>query len=149
MKKLLSILLILFLGGCGYSPVFNNSGDKNFQIIVEKLNGDKKVNNLLKRKLKKYNAENNEKIIKVNVNSSFKKKVLAKDKTGRASDLELSTTINFNVEYNNKKQSYNFTEKLNIKRLSDFSEQNNYENKVKENFVNIILNQFILKLKML
>ena len=73
MRKLLSILLILFLGGCGYSPVFNNSGDKNFQIIVEKLNGDKKVNNLLKRKLKKYNTENNEKIIKVNVNSSFKK----------------------------------------------------------------------------
>ena len=74
---------------------------------------------------------------------------MSKDKTGRASDLKLYTTINFKILYNNENYNFSFSENLNIDRLSDFTEQNNYENEIKENFVDTILDKLIFNLNSL
>ena len=146
MKKFILIIIILLINNCGYSPILKDINEKKFQIIVKKIDGDKSINKVINRKLKRYSQENIENIFFITANSSFKKTILSKDKTGRISDLNLSTKINFIIEYDNKNKSFNFEESLNIKQLSDFSEQKNYENKVKENLVDSIVGQLILKL---
>lgn len=146
MKKFILIVIILLVNNCGYSPILKDINEKKFQIIVKKINGDKSINKIINRKLKRYSQENIENIFFITANSSFKKTILSKDQTGRISDLNLSAKINFIIEYDNKNKSFNFEESLNIKQLSDFSEQKNYENKVKENLVDSIVGQLILKL---
>ena len=146
MKKFILIVIILLINNCGYSPILKDINEKNFQIIVKKIDGDKSINKIINRKLKRYSQENIENIFFINANSSFKKTILSKDQTGRISDLNLSAKIDFIIEYDNKNKSFNFEESLNIKQLSDFSEQKNYENKVKENLVDSIVGQLILKL---
>ena len=146
MKKFILIVIILLVNNCGYSPILKDINDKKFQIIVKKIDGDKSINKIINRKLKRYSQENIENIFFITANSSFKKTILSKDQTGRISDLNLSAKINFIIEYDNKNKSFNFEESLNIKQLSDFSEQKNYENKVKENLIDSIIGQLILKL---
>ena len=147
MKKIILILLLFAVSNCGFSPVNQNINDKYLKIVINEIEGEKSISNILKRKLKKYDTENIENVYILNVKTSYSKNTLSKDKTGRASDLKLSTTINFNVLYNNQNYNFSFTENLNIERLSDFMEQNNYENEIKENFVNNIVNQLIFNLK--
>ena len=149
MKKIILILLFLALNNCGFSPVNQNTNSKYIKIAINEIEGEKSISNILKRKLKRYEAEDNEDTFILNVKTSYSKDTLSKDKTGRASDLKLSTTINFNVLYNNQKYNFSFTENLNIERLSDFTEQNNYENEIKENFVNTIMNELIFNLNSL
>ena len=146
MKKVILIVLILLINNCGYSPILKDTNKKQFQIVMQNIEGDKSINKIINRKLKKYNQEDKENIFFIKVNSSFKKTILSKDKTGRISDLNLSTKINFIVEFGEEKRFFNFKENLNIKQLSDFSEQKNYENKIKENLVDSIIRQLILKL---
>ena len=149
MKKIILILLFFAVSNCGFSPVNQNINDKYIKIVINEIEGEKSISNILKRKLKKYDVENSENVYILNIKSSYSKDTLSKDKTGRDSDLRLSTTINFDVLYNNQNYNFSFTENLNIERLSDFTEQNNYENEIKENFVNNIVNQLIFNLKSL
>ena len=149
MKKIILILLFFAVSNCGFSPVNQNINDKYIKIVINEIEGEKSISNILKRKLKKYDVENSENVYILNIKSSYSKDTLSKDKTGRDSDLRLSTTINFDVLYNNQNYNFSFTENLNIERLSDFTEQNNYENEIKENFVNTIVSQLIFNLNSL
>ena len=81
--------------------------------------------------------------------TTFNKDVLSKDKTGRATDLKLSTSANFIVNYRDQIKEFSFEENLIIDNSSDFYEQSNYENNIKKNFVNTIVDKFIIKLKLI
>ena len=149
MKKIVLIFMMLFLSNCGFTPIYNNQDNNSFNIIIENIEGNKSINNILERKLKRYSNNEIDKIFVIRVQTTFNKNVLSKDKTGRATDLELSTNVNFMVKYKNQIKEFSFKESLNIDNSSDFYEQSNYENNVKNNFVNTIVEKLIVKLKLL
>ena len=148
MRKIILILIVLTLNNCGFSPVYNDTNN-NIKIVIGKIDGDTNLNNILKTKLSRYNFDKSEKTFYVDATTLYSKNILSKDKTGRASDLKLYTTINFKILYNNENYNFSFSENLNIDRLSDFTEQNNYENEIKENFVDTILDKLIFNLNSL
>ena len=45
-KKLIIILTLIFFTGCEYKPIYSSSNKSNYEIIVEELTGDKKLNKL-------------------------------------------------------------------------------------------------------
>jgi len=149
MKKIILIFMIFFLSNCGYTPIYDNRDNTSFKIIIENLEGNKSINNIIERKLKRYSDNKIDKIFVINVQTTFNKNILSKDKTGRATDLELSTNVNFMVKYKNQIKEFSFKESLNIDNSSDFYEQSNYENNIKNNFVNTIVEKLIVKLKLL
>ena len=149
MKKIVLILMIIFLSNCGFTPIYNNQDNNSFNIIIENIEGNKSINNILERKLKRYSNNEINKIFVIRVQTTFNKNVLSKDKTGRATDLELSTNVNFMVKYKNQIKEFSFKESLNIDNSSDFYEQSNYENNIKNNFVNTIVEKLNVKLKLL
>ena len=60
MKNIILILLIFTLTSCGYSTVYNkNNTTKNLNIVVQNMEGDRSINNLVHRKLKKYSQNKN------------------------------------------------------------------------------------------
>ena len=149
MRKTVLIFIMLLLSNCGFTPIYNNQDNISFKIIIENIEGDKSINNIIERKLKRYSDNKIDKIFVITVQTTFNKNVLSKDKTGRATDLELSTNVNFMVKYKNQIKEFSFKESLNIDNSSDFYEQSNYENNIKNNFVNTIVEKLIVKLKLL
>ena len=149
MKKLILIFLIFFLASCGYTAVYKNQKELSFKISIENLSGDKSINKILKEKLRRYSYTDSSQIYLLNINSNFSKTVLSKNKTGRATNVNLAVNIQFNVKIEDDILNYSFQEKLNIENSSDIYEQGNYENSIKENFVSTIVEKLILELSIL
>ena len=89
-KNFIKIIFIFLLASCGYSPMLSTMDNKILNIEVVGHEGDKEINQVLRSKFKIHRNENEE-LIKISINSSYKKKDLSKI----ASDL-LATLISNN-----------------------------------------------------
>ena len=106
------------------------------------------MNNIIKKKLIRYKTNETDKKYKVKINSSFDKNVIAKNKSGNATDLNLIvnviaeiTNINTNIT-NNIYLSESFDI---VKRQNNF-DQLEYERIIKKDLTKIILNKLIIEL---
>lgn len=149
MKNLISLLLFLLLLQCGYQPIYNKENLSNVNITVGETKGDSSLNNLINSRLKRYSSPETDKIYTIDVNTSFSKSILSKDAAGKATKLKLSAEMNFKVIFDEKSQNYLFEESINIDNLSDKYEQNNYENIIKNNFVDTVINKLLIELSMI
>ena len=142
MKKKILIFILLFVYGCGYSPIYKNSNIKDYEIIVSTLNGDVAMNNLIKNEIEMYSKKNSNNRYIVELNTSYSKKTISRDNSGIASNYELMVVANFTVG----SETFIFKEKLNVKKISDTLEQRNYENIIKKNFAASIREKLLRKL---
>ena len=149
MKNLILLFLFLFLLQCGYKTIYNKENLSNIKITVGEMKGDTSLNNLINSKLKRYSSTETEKIYTIDVDTSISKSILSKDAAGKATKLKLSAKMSFKVIFDEKSQTFIFEESINIDNLSDKYEQNNYENTIKNNFVNTVVEKLIIKLNMI
>ena len=149
MKNLISLFLFLFLLQCGYQAIYSKENLSNINITVGEMKGDTSLNNLLNSKLNRYSSTETEKIYKIDLNTSISKSILSKDAAGKATKLKLSVKMEFKVIFDEKSQTHIFEESINIDNMSDKYEQNNYENTIKNNFVNTVVEKLIIKLNLI
>ena len=149
MKNLIALVLFLFLLQCGYKVIYNKENLSKINVSIREIKGDASINNLIKSKLKKYSSAETEKIYIIDLNTSFTKSILSKDAAGNATKLKLNAKMNFNVILNEISQSFEFNESINIDNLSDKYEQNNYENVIKRNFVDTVIEKLIIKINII
>ena len=148
MKNIFLILILILLSNCGYSSVYKDNKDINFKIVLHDMKGDKSINRIIRTNLERYSEKESEKIYSVETESIFSKSILTKDKTGKATDIRLNVNIKFTVKTDNKVEYFTFEENLNISNSLDSYEQANYENIIKNNFINSIIKEFIVKLRL-
>lgn len=148
MKNIFLILILILLSNCGYSSVYKDNKDINFKIVLHDMKGDKSINRIIRTNLERYSEKESEKIYSVETESIFSKSILTKDKTGKATDIRLNFNIKFTVKTDNKVEYFTFEENLNISNSLDSYEQANYENIIKNNFINSIIKEFIVKLRL-
>ncbi len=146
MKKIILLIIIFSLSSCGYSSVYKKTNIDEIKISIQSMEGDKDLNNLLRTKLKKYSSNNSKNNYILNINSNFIKSVTSKDKTGRATNVQLVARVEFNVSFSEKEKNFIYEENINIENSSDAYEQRNYENSIKNSFTNTIINKLILQL---
>ena len=149
MKKLKSInliLIFLLFINCGYSPLYKDLSNINFSITLNEINGDRKINNLIKSKLNTYNTNNTEKNYKIDVNTKYKKDIIAKDTTGAATEYKLTINSSFKVNSNNYEKEFVFKESFNMKSISNKLEEQDYESNIQSNLVNTIIKKLVLQL---
>ena len=147
MKKILFKILILFaFTSCGFTPIYMNNKNVNYNINILEVNGDQEINQFMSSKLRKYSGSNLDRVYELIIVSEFLKTSLAKDSTGRTSDFKLSIKVIMDVIYNDKNQKYIFNESINIKNDTDSFEQRNYEKTIKENFASSTVNKLIIKI---
>ncbi len=152
MKKLKLInlfLIFLFFVGCGYSPLYKDLSKINFSITINEINGDRKINNLLKSNLNKYNTNNLEKNYNIDINSKYIKDIIAKDTTGAATEYKLTINATFKISEENYNKEFIFNESFNMKSFSDQLEEQDYEEDVKSNLANIITRKLVLQLSLI
>ena len=119
--------------------------NKILNIEVVSHEGDKEINQVLRSKFKIHRNENEE-LIKISINSSYKKKDLSKNLTGKVEDYKIETTTSFIVSRNKNEKNFSFSEEYTIKNFDDDFEERNYEKKIRRNVANINYQKLMLQL---
>ena len=149
-RTFLLILIVFVLSSCGYTPMLSQNNNFNFNIENLELLGDKTINNVLEKKLKKYSNNSNNKRYRISINSNYEKIIVAKNSTGNATDLKLTSTIdvtyNLYNESKNQEKKISFMESIIIKKSDNTFEQNNYERSVLNNLSQLLLNKLVFHL---
>ena len=107
MNKLVKIItlitLILVTHSCSYKPIFSKKS-YDFKIVQTNFSGDKKINSIIKRKLKFIKSENTkiDKLYFLNINTAQNRKVISKDSAGDPSKFEISIETDFEISDNKK-----------------------------------------------
>ena len=147
MKKYIYILLVPFLLlNCDYKPIYSKKNNTNFSIEKIGIKGDKEINNLVNKKLKKYQNNNNENKFFIEITSSYTKNSQSKNLSGKTTNYLITVQINFDITKVNETKSMIIKEDFLIKNFSDKFEENKLENIKKENLVNLIINRFLIQL---
>ena len=150
MIRIISIICLIFLNSCDYSPLYSSSKDLNFSISSLQITGDRDMSSYLQKGLSLYKNKNNKNKYKIEINTSLSKEILVKDKSANTTDYKLIGTakmifIKYEVDETNKKsREITFEEVINIKKETNNFEQTTYEYISKINLAEIILNKIIL-----
>tara|TARA_Y200000002_G_scaffold327001_1_gene289872 strand:- start:256 stop:726 length:471 start_codon:yes stop_codon:yes gene_type:complete len=151
-KKLTLFIFIVFsLINCGYSPMYSDNSNKNFEIYDLELEGNNEVNNIIKNKLEKYNNNNSEKKYIVKIKTYYKKISATKNSTGRTTHFKLVVDLSlsykrFGLDEDKQEKEISFSESLIIKKNQNNFEQNDYEKIVIKNMSELLINKVILYL---
>ena len=142
MIKKLSILILFFIYGCGYTAVYKDNNINDYNIIVSKMSGDIVMNKLIKNELEIVSNENSENDYYVELNTTYSKEIKSKNNSGIASNYEIIVAASFVID----SEIITFEEKFIVKNISDSIEQKNYEDIIKKNFASSIKGRLITKL---
>tara|TARA_Y100000022_G_C13163539_1_gene335093 strand:+ start:73 stop:531 length:459 start_codon:yes stop_codon:yes gene_type:complete len=146
-KKYINLLIIfIFISSCGYTPIYSNSSNNKFKLIIKNVEGDTSVNNLIKSQLFKYQKINSENIFEVDVRSQYNKAILSKSATGAVTNYRITVDSNFNIKNKNISKIITITESLDMKKEGSLFEEKNYEKLIKKDLVNIVTNKLILEI---
>ena len=147
-KKLNLLLFIIFsLNSCGYSPIFSSDKKFDFNITSISTSGDNEINNFIKSRLNNYikdDFQNGGYVIFIK--SEYSKKTLAKDRTGKITDVKLmikSTLEHKKNNVDNSKGQITFSESFNMKINQNNFDLRSYEQSIKKNLSQIITDKII------
>ena len=140
------MLIPLFLFSCEYTPIYSNKNDYNFSIEKINFEGNSEINNLVEKKLIKFqNRDINKKFIITTI-SSYKKISQSKNLTGKTTDYLITIEIIFKIKRGNVQKTLINKEEFMIKSFSDKFEENKLEKIKKEDLVNSMVNELIIQL---
>ena len=148
MKKYIYILIFVpfLILGCDYSPIYSNKNNYDFFIENIELNGDAEINNLIDKKLKKYQKTKNEKKFTILSSSSYKKLSQSKDLSGKTTNYLIIIEITFQIKRENKAKTFTSSEEFLIKNFTNKFEESKLEKIKKENSIGLIINKLIIEL---
>ena len=150
MKKILfNIFIIFFLNNCGFSPIYLQEKNSDYNIQIGNVVGDRLINNLIVSKLNRTNNEESMKIINIDINTEYKKTINSKSVTGAAVSYGLVSVTFLDITKNNKTERLVITKRFIIDKNDNSIDQNNYERTIKETFAASIVEQLRFKLNTL
>ena len=137
------ILIPFLILSCDYSPIYSSKDNYNFFIEKIDFSGDAEINNLIDKKLKKYQTTKNEKKISISSTSSYNKVSQSKNLSGKTTNYLVIIEIAFQIKKGDKLNTLKFKEDFLIKNFSNKFEESNLEKIKKENATNLIINSLI------
>ena len=150
-KKTFTFLLFLFLSSCGYEATYSlkNRAIYAFSISELVLTGDRQVNLKIKQMLNPYNNPKikEEKDFELKISSSSEKIITTKDTSGDATKFKNEITVNVQVFLNGKyKSNLVIKEEFIYDNNSNTFELKTYENEIKNNLAEAVINKLLFKL---
>ena len=150
MKKInFIIFIVFFLNHCGFSPIYLQEKNIDYNIQVGNVEGDRLINNLIVSQLNRNNNEETVDIIKIDINTEYKKTINSKNATGAAASYELVSVTLLDITKNNKTDRMVINKKFILDKNDNSFDQNNYEKTIKETFAASIVEQLRFKLNSL
>ena len=146
MKKLIISLIIILIPGCGFEPIYSTKNNLDYKLNTIEKKGDSSIDNLIATELQRLSNDQSNKLIDIVINTSYEKKIISKDSKGSVSDYQININTKFLIIFKEKELKFQFSDKQNIKNISDIFEQKNYENIIKKNFANSAVRKLNLEL---
>ena len=145
MRKYFYIFIFIpfLILSCDYSPIYSSKDNYNFFIEKIDYSGDAEINNLIDKKLKKYQTIKNEKKISISSTSSYNKVSQSKNLSGKTTNYLVIIEIAFQIKKEGKLNTLSFKEDFLIKNFSNKFEESNLEKIKRENATNLIINRLI------
>ena len=141
MKKIYFCLLVIFIHGCGFSPIYSS---KNIMFKIGQINYDMNaINNKLVRSLKSVSNQNAERILDIELSSKKEKSVISKDKSGNAEIFEINIIVDIKI----LDQEKVFKSKQNYKNSNNNFELKEYESQIEEQIVSEITEDMLIYLQ--
>ena len=133
MKRILSIIILIFLTSCGFKVV-NVSEQNNFTIINLSSEGDKRINYIIKNRIQSGSREDSANRIVIDLITTKKKNVKEKNIKNEVTKYEILITANvkFGSEDNIKKYKFTKKSKNDYSVSTQFSQTRNNEKKMTE-----------------
>jgi len=145
-KLLISISFLILIYGCNYEPIYSKKNEINFSIEEISLEGDREINSLINQKLVRYKKKKIGRKINILISSSYSKKSQAKNTSGTTTRYNLEASVKFDITTKNSTSTINITKDFVMNNLSDEFEEAIYENKIKNNLSESIVNELLLYL---
>ena len=148
-KKLVILILFLFLSSCGYDAVYSKRNTDNYEFSIDSLNfiGDRNINLKIKEKLRNYTSNKKDKIFTLKISSTLEKLILAKDTSGDPTSFKSTIIVDVEISTNNKfKKNLQIVEDFNYDTNTDKFELKSYEREIVNNLVSTITDELIYKL---
>ena len=149
-KKIYSFLIILsfFIYSCGFTPQYAGFKNLEFDLVIDKVSGDRDFNNVIKSQIKRYDRGRDDvEEVKISYESDYKKMVLSKNTKGEATKYNLKVKVIFNVSSKNYSAKILFNDEFSIDKIEDTVEENNYIKIVKSNFAERAIEKVILNIR--
>ena len=147
LKKILTFTcLLLFIFGCDYKPLYQNNSQNSFDIKINNLEGDDKINSMIQLNLNKFNNDKSSKQFIIDLNSSYEKIVSARNTAGNNTNYQIIITSNFYIKNQTNSKNLTITEKFNFTEEANTFENNDYERSIKNNMVLSMVNKLIIEL---
>ncbi len=142
------IIIIFFLNNCGFTPQYAGFKGIDFSLKINKIEGDRELNNAIKSQLDRYNKNKNQsiEIIDVDIKSKFSKDILSKDSTGKATKYNLKANFEFTLDKGDDLRTIKMFEEFKIDNIEDNVEENNYIKIIKKDFAEIVSKKLILNI---
>ena len=140
------IIICLFLQNCGFAPIYSDNKEKKISLNLVAIEGDDEMNNIVSTSLKRYSNNSSRKIYNLKITTDYKRNILSKNKKGEITNYLFLSKISFEILNNESAQIYNFEEETKSANISNQYEINQYEKTIKTNFVNLKIDELILRL---
>ena len=146
MKNISLIILLLIFNQCGFKPIFSNQ-DINFKIGKIEFN---QVNKSIQNRLKNIENNNPKFIYDLEINLMDNKSTISKDSRGKPLLLRYNVELKLVVKENNQ-IVFNkiYKDDFDYQNLDKKFELKSYEEKIKEDILNQIVNKILIDLSSL
>ena len=150
MKKIIfNIFIVFFLSNCGFSPIYLQEKDVNYNVEIGNVEGDRLINSLIVSHLNRNNNDASINKINININTEYKKIINSKNATGAAASYELISITLLDITKNNITERLVVKKKFIMDKNDNSFDQDSYEKTIKENFASSIVEQLRSKLNSL
>ena len=147
LKKIFFIILSLsLLTHCDYKPVYSKQNNVGLKIMISGFTGDKDINNFIASNVNRSSKNESNDIVKINFNTNYTKKILAKNSAGTITDYQSDVVTTFVIRKDDNTENFVVRDKFNFKKMTDKYEEKNYELNIKRNLANSISQKLILRL---
>jgi len=149
-KKIFSSLSVLMiLVGCGYQPIYS-SKNLNFNINQLELKGDIDLNRQIRDRLSNFQSNKSDQsvIYNIKINTTSNRTISTKDAKGNPTLYALTVTINLSYStLGETEKDKSFSESIGYQNNDNKFDLKRYENTLKKNLTNTIIEDIILFLQ--
>tara|TARA_B100000123_G_C25732732_1_gene430034 strand:+ start:738 stop:1193 length:456 start_codon:yes stop_codon:yes gene_type:complete len=145
MKKIFLVVIIIFLHGCGFKPIYS-SKDSNYKIISIEKNINNNLTQYIQDSINVYSNNNSEKNLKINLNFNEDIVVILKDSKGDPKKNRLTITLVMEIfnQSDNLIETKKFSENFEYNIDDNKFNLKQYEKNIKLNLVNEIIQQILV-----
>ena len=145
MKKIFLILIILFLNGCGYTPLYS-SKDSNYKVISLNKNVNNSLTNYIQNSIEVISNENAEKSLNISFEYNENISVILKNSKGDPTKNRLNIVIDLSLvdSNNNLITSKQFSESFEYNIDDNKFNLKQYEKNIKFNLIEDITQQILV-----